>query len=361
MNNALSLHIAAVRRLGGTAFLLFGCALMSAAADTTRVTVMTRNMDAGTDFGFVFGAATLPALMQGAQATLAEIDASRIPERAAGIAAEIAAHRPDLVALQEVTQYWTRTPDGAPVLRYDQLQALLDGLAARNLSYSPVVVNPLMMAEAPLTPDLLFGTMDRDVILVRAGIATAQPQAHRFSDGATFTLPTPLGDVPLWQGWSSVDITVAGKTFRFVNTHLQSAFKGVPPTLAAQVAQAGELVQALNATYLPVVLCGDFNANADPGEEHYPTTDMVLAAGFTDAWRATNADKGNTWPLHQEDPFLPMAGPYERIDLIFARGPIVVGTERSDAPARRQPGSGLGVPGLWPSDHAGVIAVLEPL
>src|ERR1039457_4637085 len=124
MNNALSLHIAAVRRLGGTASLLFGCALMSAAADTTRVTVMTRNMDAGFDFG----AATLPALMQGAQATLAEIDASRIPERAAGIAAEIAAHRPDLVALQEVTQYWTRTPDGAPVLRYDQLQALLDAL-----------------------------------------------------------------------------------------------------------------------------------------------------------------------------------------------------------------------------------------
>jgi hypothetical protein len=51
-----------------------------------------------------------------------------------------------------------------------------------------------------------------------------------------------------------------------------------------------------------------------------------------------------------------MAGPYERIDLIFARGPIVVGTERIDYQV-----SDLGVPRLWPSDHAGVIAVLEPL
>lgn len=345
--------LSAATRLGGTALLLCSCSL-AVWADSPRVKVMTRNMDAGTDFGFVFGATTLESLVQGTQATFAEVEASRIPERAARLADEIAANLPELVALQEVTQYWTRTRDGSPTLRYDQLTSLLDALNARSVGYTPVVVNQLMAAEAPLAADLFFGILDRDVILVRTGIVTAEVQAQRFSGSATLVLPTPGGDVPLWQGWASVDVTIAGKTIRFVDTHLQSAYKGVPQTLQVQIAQAGELVQALNSTSLPVVLCGDFNANADPGKEHYPTAVMIPAAGFTDAWRATNQDKGNTWPLHHEDPYLPLSGPDERIDLIFSRGVRAVGAERTGFRLSDRTASGL-----WPSDHAGVIAVIE--
>ncbi len=345
--------LSAATRRGGIALLLCASAL-AVSADNPKIKVMTRNMDAGTDFGFVFGATTLESLVQGTRATFAEVEASKIPERAARLADEIAAHLPDLVALQEVTLYWTRTPEGSPTVRYDQLALLLEALTARGVSYTPVVVNQLMAAEAPLSAELLFGILDQDVILVRAGIDASNPQKQRFSDAATFVLHTPGGDVPALQGWASVDVNIAGKTFRLVDTHLQSAFKGVPQTLQAQIAQAGELVQALKSTDLSVVLCGDFNSNADPGKEHFPTTDMVLAAGFTDAWRATNADKGNTWPLHHEDPFQPLAGPYERIDLIFARGLRVVSAERTGFRLSDRTASGL-----WPSDHAGVVAVVE--
>ena len=351
MSYATRLFSTAVR-FGSIALLL--CACTPVWSQNPKITVMTRNMDAGTDFGFVFGATDLQTLVQGTQATFAEVEASKIPERAARLADEIAAQRPDLVALQEVTLYWTRTPGGSPTVIDDQLESLRAALATRGLSYTLVVVNELMAAEAPLSADLLFGILDRDVILVRTGIDASNPQAQRFSDAATFVLHTPGGDVPAWQGWASVDVTISGKTFRFVDTHLQSAFRGVPQTLQAQIAQGGEVVQAVNSTGLPVVLCGDFNANADPGPEHYPTTDLILAAGFTDAWRVTNADKGNTWPLHQEDPFHPLAGPYERIDLIFARGVRVVSAERTGHQLSDRTASGL-----WPSDHAGVVAVIE--
>jgi endonuclease/exonuclease/phosphatase family metal-dependent hydrolase len=342
---------AAMRHFGRIALLVGVWALMLP-AQTSSIKVMTRNMDAGTDFGFIFGATSLQELVAGTEATFAEVDASRIPERAVAIADEIDAARPDVVALQEVTQYWTRTPGGAPQVRYDQLSALLTSLIGRGLIYSPVAVNQLLAAEAPLSSGLLFGIMDSDVILVRAGLATSQAQSHRFSPDATLTLPLPIGNLPLWQGWSSVDVTVGGKTVRVVDTHLLSVFKVLPPSLAVQIAQAGELAQALTGVTVPVILAGDFNANADEGKEHYQTIDIVLGAGFTDAWRSTNAEKGNTWPFHKEDPFKQMAGPYERIDLIFVRGLNASSAERiGDKFVDKSK--------LWASDHAGVVASID--
>lgn len=62
------------------------------------VTVMTRNMDAGTDLNYILGATDQASFALGMAATLAEVKASGIPERAARLADEIAAHRPDLIA-----------------------------------------------------------------------------------------------------------------------------------------------------------------------------------------------------------------------------------------------------------------------
>src|SRR2546421_5914558 len=93
------------------------------AAGRDRVlTVMTRNMDTGTDFGPIFSATTPLQLLTAVGGAYSEGQASNIPERAAGIAKEIEANHPDLVGLQEVTTVYTGPFWGpAPTLVFYQL------------------------------------------------------------------------------------------------------------------------------------------------------------------------------------------------------------------------------------------------
>ena len=69
-----------------------------------HIRVMTRNMDAGTDFNLIAVASPEDfenALME----TISEVVQSKIPERATRLAAEIAETKPDIIALQEVTTW----------------------------------------------------------------------------------------------------------------------------------------------------------------------------------------------------------------------------------------------------------------
>src|SRR6266478_2073493 len=80
-----------------------GAIRTSADVNDRVLTVMTRNLDTGTDFGPIFSATTPFQLLTAVGAAYAEVQASNIPERAAGVAKEIEANQPDLVGLQEVT------------------------------------------------------------------------------------------------------------------------------------------------------------------------------------------------------------------------------------------------------------------
>jgi hypothetical protein len=100
------------------------------ASDHT-VTVMTQNMDEGTDFRLVLTATSFSGLEAAVGATYQEVQASNIPERAAAVAQEIGEAQPALVGLQEATQWLTGSPGSpqATTVVYDQLQSLLDALA----------------------------------------------------------------------------------------------------------------------------------------------------------------------------------------------------------------------------------------
>jgi endonuclease/exonuclease/phosphatase family metal-dependent hydrolase len=116
--------------------------------------------------------------------------------------------------------------------------------------------------------------------------------------------------------------------------------------------QGNELLSGPAATDLPVVAIGDFNSRADGSGT--PTYANLIAAGFQDAWSAVHpGDPGYTCCFVSgliDGP--PLAG---RVDLVLARGRFtaldaqIVGEESDD----RTPS------GLWPSDHAGVVATLE--
>ncbi len=323
--------------------------LLAAGNDTIKM--MQQNMDAGTDLGFITSAGDPKSLMIGLIKTIQEVAASKIPQREALLAGEIANLQPDLVALQEATLYRWGPLNQPPATEamWDQLQSLMDALQQRGLHYTVVAVNNLFDAEVPTPMGFDFRMTDRDAILARTDLAPSAFSLSNVQQGiyqAQWAFGNPvLGTIPVPRGWMTVDVQAGAAAFRFANTHLESP--PAPPDI--QVAQATELMQILSGTGMPVALLGDFNANAEPGTDHYPTTGVILNAGFVDAWHTLHPfDAGHTWPLHGEDPYSAGTQPYERIDLIFLRGlgaAEVFKTGGWHAPS-----------GLWLSDHNGVFA-----
>lgn len=300
-----------------------------------NVAVMTKNMDAGTDFGFFFAD---PAT--GVQLTLQEVLKNDYPARASLLAKEIAAARPDVVGLQEVT-IWS-TPIGV----VDQLQLLLDALAAQGQPYSVVAVNTLTQLSFPVDGGVASFT-DRDVIIARVGSPINISNVHTSLYGTL--LPLPIG-VTVLRGWISADVTAGGNTFRFVTTHLESSggLYGNPMVNDIQAAQAYELAVTFASSPFPVVIAGDFNSNAThtPPEQTL-SYNIMLQAGYVDMWKSLNHGiPGFTWPLYLEDPLRNHTqGPLERIDLVFAHGLSATAVVRT----------GLKAP--YASDHAGVLAI----
>jgi endonuclease/exonuclease/phosphatase family metal-dependent hydrolase len=366
MSHIVRLSKAAAVRLGITALLLSGWCFTGFGADssTATVTVMTRNVDAGTDLGYLFAGTDESSFVQGMAATLAEVQASNFQQRAARLAAEIGSAMPDLIALQEVTLWRTgviMSPPATTIL-YDQLDMILAELGKRNLHYGVIAVQSELDAEAPVpTAGIDLRMTDRDVILARLDLPQSQfdlfnAQTHRFKSAFTFGNPI-LGQLAVPSGWMAVDVVANGSKFRFVNTHLQSPIAGISQADQVQRAQAEELLANLYLTGMPIVLAGDFNANAEPGPEDTGTARRIVNAGFLDAWTSAHpGDPGYTWPLFGEDQNGGPATPNERIDLIFAGGtlqlsfgdtPAVVTAERT------------GTSAPFASDHAGLVVKLR--
>jgi endonuclease/exonuclease/phosphatase family metal-dependent hydrolase len=170
-------------------------------------------------------------------------------------------------------------------------------------------------------------------------------QAANFT--VNLQIPLPGGQVfTSLRGWNSVDVQVRGKDVRFINTHLE------PDVAPIQLLQAAELVAGPANTSMNVIMAGDFNSAADGSNT--PTYGFLLGAGFADAWTQTHPGDpgytyGNTADLLNPVPlsFLP-----QRIDLVLFKGDVIaqsmdiVGDDVRTAS------------GLWPSDHAGVVATL---
>jgi endonuclease/exonuclease/phosphatase family metal-dependent hydrolase len=156
-------------------------------------------------------------------------------------------------------------------------------------------------------------------------------------------LATPAGQVASTRGWASIDVTYQGTPVRVIVTHLE-----VSPNEGTD--QANELLTGPAGTGLPVVVGADINSGPGTTTGAYDT----LAAAMTDTWTATKPhDPGMTWALHGEDGLPEQTTPSQRIDVVFTRGlrpvtDIQVGTDD------------LTPSGLYPSDHAGIVARLAP-
>jgi len=332
------------------------------AAGLPGITALTWNVYVGAEIERVLQAQTPYEAIVLATEAWAHVQATHFPARAGALAGEIAARRPELVGLQELALY--RTTDRpfdelATHVAYDFLQLVIDSLHARGLDYAAAAVDrttdiqvPVITGFDPSGQPILAGVRftDGDAVLARADVRYANPQSGVYRA----YIPVTIGNVTtgVYQGWSSVEATVGGQTYRFVVTHLAGQ-----EVEAIQLAQTEELLALLGGESRPTVLVGDFNSDvygADPTRAT-PTYGIVRSAGYADSWSQPDRQAPGLTCCEQADLRNPRPTFDQRLDFIFTRNlpqgarPLsreVVGGQ----PAQRT------ASGLWPSDHAGVVA-----
>jgi endonuclease/exonuclease/phosphatase family metal-dependent hydrolase len=319
------------------------------------ITVMTRNLYLGGELEPIFTAPAQQVPFAAAQ-VWAQIQSTDFPRRAGLLADEIVAANPDVVGLQEVITYYVQSPsDGVtggsikPVaIRYDFLKLLMDSLAARGAHYTAVARNTNSDVEMPVftgTGALPFDDVrfvDSDVILARSGVYTYNAQSASYA--ARAVVPSGGGPITQLRGWSSVDAIVDSVAFRFVNTHLETqGFADV------QEQQVTELLAIIGGSSAPVILTGDLNSAADGSQT--PTYSRMIGASFKDAWDTSPGFTCCNLPdLTNEQPSFD-----QRLDLVLTRGFADV---KSHAERVGDKHSDRVRSGIWPSDHAGVVARL---
>lgn len=356
----------------GTGLLWLACAVaaigtapaqaQTATSGSSTVKIMTQNIDEGTGEGYIvealFGQMPLP---QAVDLTYAELHASHLQERARLIAGQIATQKPDIVVLQEVA-LWRIGPDtqhaSTPV--YDQLKYFLADLGSLGTPYVVAGINTVDDIALAGNQIGALRLTESNVLLARAAyrwppLIFSDVQSHIFST------VLDIGGLQVPSGWISAVVHVGNQKFLLAAVHLESTVPGYPPATDVQVAQAKELIRTLSNATLPVVLCGDFNsdANDNPAAPDFtPTADMIQAAGYTEVWKLLhNGDTGDTWPLYEDDQIpisFPAETPVERIDLFFTLGISALTADQviSPAPAGFSPPFG--------SDHVGVVATFAP-
>jgi len=334
-----------------------------------KVRVLSQNMYVGASLGILLGAKTFVELINTAIPTFSNnVLATKADERAAAMAAEIAKQRPDFVALHEA---WILTTVG---FKMDLLTSVLEALKALGQPYALVTGGTVTKEDLDLTSfGVNFRLTNRSAILMRTDVDILfidNPQSKQFP--TAITLPPPLNQIPIHGGYVSVDAVVRGQPLRFVAVHL------IPNagTIVQHTKELLALATDNNTTTLPLVFGGDFNTTADdPSNLSFQVYQTlingggVLTTGLTDAWKLLHPNqpgftccqdpnllnKRSNLDLAPCPPGSAATTCPHRIDLILFRGFAGVDNMKvfGDLPSDRTPS------GLWPSDHAGLVATLR--
>ncbi len=384
-----------------------------AVAENDQIDVMTQNQYLGADLTPVVAAGTPQEFQDALIEALQQIAANDLPARAEKLAELIADRLPEVVGLQEMFLF-TCTPLAAPVSGFgcddpsiagafnDHLDLTLDNLDAlgetyvdvaivENLDTMVITVPPVPIPGLPIVINgfpIVINALDRDVILVRGDIAgTASPAsffcANPSVDGCNYAVAapanTPVGALEFLRGLVGVVLTVDGKDYRVVNTHLEvQQPDGTPASSIVQALQAAELIGTLAATTPPgvsLIAVGDINSSPDDPIFANPTQPnpfpppfdaliippyaQLVGSGYTDAWTLRPGNLPGYSCCQDDDLLNHQSVLDERVDVIFSvevpakvKKARVLGAKVSDKTS--PPGQGL-----WPSDHGSVAAELQ--
>lgn len=397
-----------------------------AAAEDSSVTVMTRNTYLGADVGVAL--ALIPDMPAAAQFMWDQVRATDFGARAPLLAREAADHRPALIGIQEAATWeCTAGLTGPRIVVHDFLAQLLDAMRASGVEYvvasdgSNPAVNPgysippipgVTMVRDPQAFPALFGSEEAacgftiaDALLVRADLADRVLASGTVEFATRTTIIPVLMEISRGYAWADVDLN--GTTTRVVTTHLESLWDpGVVPSARLQ---AGQLIDDLTSTTMPLIVLGDFNsdprdprpASANPGGQpevsavcpaggaECSAVRAMLAAGFTNAGPDTDDPANLTWgadallagpDLTRLPDALAMGNRYgmtDRLDHIWLRNGVqpekasLIGAAWPTTPTwdcrtpdqlanLRAAAEALDVEpaGCLPSDHAGIVATV---
>jgi endonuclease/exonuclease/phosphatase family metal-dependent hydrolase len=288
--------------------------------------------------------------------------ATDFPTRAKVIADTVAEEQPDLIGLQEVTD-WVAAPThpGPTPPSQDFLQVLVEELENRGLDYDvAAVAHNADIGPVPLVApqfgcgltaaDCTVRLKDRDVILVNGNTRGLQWWGGRSGRYGTQQTVTPPGRPPVSfaRGWVTIEARYRCERFRFANTHLEvSNFADV------QEAQTREFLAGPARSRAALIAVGDFNSAADGS-----TTGSydILAGALNDAWSLNTGDPGYT--SGQNGTLSNATSQLDRrIDLVMTRSSLRTRVRAMESHLVGDTPFQQTVP-RWPSDHAGVVTTL---
>jgi hypothetical protein len=323
------------------------------------VKVMTKNLYLGSSLLRAIGATTIPQFLAANAQIWSNVQQTDFPERAKALAREIADADPSLVGLQEAVRWYTgafNDPAPATNLDYDFLTTLRSELAAIGAPYDLVRFQENFALEAPAGAPYFHDirVVEQDAILVKAGPESQLTNEQSELYDAHVVITTGLGgSFAITPGWISVDAVINKRPFRFVNTHLEP----FNPFIRAQ--QAQELVDGPVASAPgEVVLVGDINSGPEQSSPESLAFSVLTSAGLVDSWASLYpGDPGFTAAFSEllDDPSA--EGVFDRrIDhVLTTTGVGLLKSRRTGVDPDNRTESGL-----WPSDHAGVVATLAP-
>lgn len=327
--------------------------------------VYTQNLYLGGDTGplFTLDFNDIGAVLAATNVFWQDVQASDVPGRMREIVDEIDRNRPEVVGMQEVLRFVLLDGAFQPIGGIDLLAAVEAEIAARGLPYRTEVVQETTSSTLPLGFDPGTGQITRWLNFTDRVVALRRTDVELVgTDHGLYAARIPLGPLDILRGWVRLSVRHRGTLHHLVSTHLET--QAVPPV---QAAQAAELRAAVVAGLEGVtVIAGDLNSNAaamDGDPTWTPTYGDLVADGFIDVWETAPHRRRNHGLTCCHDPSL--LGDLEfsqRIDFVLVRSSgdehdrwgdrrlaffaDIVGEEHGDETTS----------GLWPSDHAGLVA-----
>jgi endonuclease/exonuclease/phosphatase family metal-dependent hydrolase len=317
-------------------------ALIPAAAQAKPkpdLTVMSRNLYLGAEIIKLATATDEASIERKAQELYATVQQTNFPVRAKRIAQEIKKTKPDAIAVQEVARYYQ---DGKS--SYDWMKLLQGQLKKAGQHYRQVSredeIDVTIRSAAGYDLRLVLG----NAVLVRSGKGARISHIRGLHGVFKAQISVPLANgtaVHLERGYAGMDGKVAGKRFRFLDPHAEAYSADVAGQQFAEL-----LAGPAKSKRTPTIIAGDFNS--DPADASAAGYNNVIAAGFTDTGRRAATccqDENLLNPVSKLDQWIDHIVVRPKAKVLWSK---IVGNRPSDR-----------IDGLWPSDHAGVVAKLR--
>jgi endonuclease/exonuclease/phosphatase family metal-dependent hydrolase len=390
------------------ALLLTATSVVPVQATQQPLTVMSRNLYLGADVGVAME--LIPDFSAAAQFMWSQVSATDFSKRAPLLAQEVISQNADVVGLQEATHWYCKKNllskkvivfdfteqflEATRKLGHEYVLASKDGVDAFNIGYSIPAIPYLTMVTDPETFQPMFGS-DRaacgfeigDALVVKKEIASKIIQVGNSEYQTSYSIIPKI--MTIYRGYTWADIDYYGSKVRIVSTHLESLWDSNKVPNA--VLQAKQLTKDLSSTKMPIIVIGDFNSdprdprpNSESNPGGQPEASKACRAQVEKPSLNTAIDTCNAYWLMRNSGFIDVGPDAQNVEnFTWGMNALLTGPDEKRFKAAIKMGNAYGFTdrldyiflkngakvvsskiigntppksGLWPSDHASVVA-----